>query len=72
MLGRKVHGDGHGDAGNVGEAAAGILMVVSLEDVVHDKLQATSRTRSLCQTTLAVTATSTFDAKYILRVDLPI
>ena len=43
MLGGIVHGDGDGDAGNVGKATAGILMVVILEDVVHDELQAASR-----------------------------
>lgn len=46
MLGGIVHWDGDGDAGDVGKAVAGVLMVMGLEHVVHDELQANTRIRS--------------------------
>ena len=42
MLGGVVHGDGDRDAGNVGKPVVGVLMEMSLENVVHDELQATT------------------------------
>lgn len=43
MLGGVIHGDGDWDAGDVGKAAPGVLVVMGLEDVVHDELQGTTR-----------------------------